>query len=115
MEQALQNNPLSTPPTAPTSMSAAPVSAPTFADGGTTFTPEIPQSGKPSSGGLSFKDFDWIAISFMFLGSLALFKTIQYYSYKLKADKLVNYDLQNQIDELRQDQSSIVSALQGQG
>lgn len=100
MDQTLQNNPLSTPPTAPVAMSNS--SVPAFSDGGATFTPLIPQPTAPvKSEGLSWKDFNWTSILLMLTATTALFINIRYNIQQGKAIKLINYDIQKQLAALQ--------------
>jgi len=61
----------------------------------------MPQQGTPNKNLDFFKDINWFEVTFMFLGALALIKTIDYYSYKKKEDKTTYYDIQRQIDTLQ--------------
>ena len=112
-------------PTAAPQAVAAPVAAqPTVMES----TPQYvapPQQGMPPQGTPNktfdfFKDINWFEVTFMFLGALALIKTIDYYSYKKKEDKTTYYDIQRQIDKLNQRTSAnesetlqIISMLEG--
>ncbi len=69
-----------------------------------------------------FKEINWLEVTFMFLGALALYKTVDYYSYKKKEDKTTYYDIQRQIDKLNQrattnegDTMQIISMMEGRG
>jgi len=78
-------------PTAPPSnaplVTAQPM--PTMAEGGTT------------SDGSFFKSLNWMEVGFSILGVAALSYVIYYYRFKLKQDKMINNELQRQIDELK--------------
>jgi hypothetical protein len=54
-----------------------------------------------SSGGSFFSSLNWLEVSFSILGVAALSYVIYYYRFKLKQDKLINNELQRQIDELK--------------
>jgi hypothetical protein len=91
--------------TAPTPASAPMPSAPTptpmpnvvMADGGST------DNGNNDSGsGKSFwKSLNILEIGFSILGVASLSYVIYYYQFKLKQDKLINNELQRQIDEIK--------------
>jgi len=81
----------------------------------------MPPQGTPSQFDF-FKDINWFEVTFMFLGALALIKTIDYYSYKKKEDKTTYYDIQRQIDKLNQrtsanesDTLQLITMLEGSG
>lgn len=57
--------------------------------------------GQKSSGGGFFKSLNFVEIGFALLGATALYYAIYYYRYKVKQDKLINNELQRQIDELK--------------
>jgi len=82
----------------------------------------MPPQGTPNKTFDFFKDINWFEVTFMFLGALALIKTIDYYSYKKKEDKTTYYDIQRQIDKLNQRTSAnesetlqIITMLEGSG
>lgn len=80
---------VATPPTpTPTPTPTTPI----MADGGTT-----------SEGGVKgfFKQLNWIEVGFSILGVAALSYVIYYYRFKLKQDKMINNELQRQIDEIK--------------
>ena len=83
-------------PTTPTPTPTPDVATPqpmTMENGGAT-----PSS---NSGGSFFGSLNWLEVSFSILGVAALSYVIYYYRYKLKQDKLINNELQRQIDELK--------------
>ena len=86
--------PAPAPTPAPTPMVVA---NPTMADGG-----NISSEGG-SEGGVNgfFKDFKWIEIGLLVGGIWGLASMINYYRFKLKQDKLINNELQRQIDEIK--------------
>ena len=57
-----------------------------------------------SSSGINFSSFisslNWVEVSFGVVGAAALFYTIYYYRHKLQIDKLLNNNMQKQIDDL---------------
>ena len=86
------------PTPAPAPMPPAPTPAPmpntVMADGGST------EGG--DSGGKSFwKSLNLFEIGFSILGVASLSYVIYYYQFKLKQDKLINNELQRQIDEIK--------------
>lgn len=91
-----------TPP-APTPAPAPIVATPSvvMADGGTTAS---------SSGDSGLKGFlsslNWVEVIIASLGVAALTYTIFYYRFKLKQDKMINSELQRQIDELKMNMQS---------
>jgi hypothetical protein len=87
-----------TPAPAPAPMPTAPTSAPmpnvVMGEGGST------EGG--DSGGKSFwKSLNLFEIGFSILGVASLSYVIYYYQFKLKQDKLINNELQRQIDEIK--------------
>ena len=105
--------PIATPTTTPLPTPQAPIEAstpqapmvnqnPTMADGGSV----------PSEGGVKsfLKSLNWIEVGLTILGVTALIYTIHYYKFKSKEDKMVNNELQRQIDEIKMNlQSSLKS------
>ena len=87
--------PAPAPAVAPTPAPAAPMvqAQPTMADGGMT----------SDSGGSKnfFSSLNWMEVGFSILGVAALTYVIYYYRFKMKQDKMVNNELQRQIDELK--------------
>ena len=57
-----------------------------------------------------FKSLNVLEIGFSILGVAALFYTIHYYRFKLKEDKMINNELQRQIDEIKM---NIQTAMKG--
>ena len=81
----------------PTPMPTPEVATPqpmTMENGGAT-----PSSS--NSGGSFFSSLNWLEVGFSVLGVAALSYVIYYYRFKLKQDKLINNELQRQIDELK--------------
>ena len=69
-------------------------------------TPQVQmaEGGNVSSDGGAgsfFKNLNWMEVIITTLGVTALFWTIHYYSYKSKEDKMVNNQIQRQIDEIK--------------
>jgi hypothetical protein len=94
--------PISTPPIEATPISTTPMTNqnPTMADGGSV----------SSEGGIKsfLKSLNWIEVGLTILGVTALIYTIHYYKFKSKEDKMVNNELQRQIDEIKMNlQSSL--------
>ena len=87
---------VATPPTpTPTPMATPDVSSPqpmTMENGGTT---------QSSNSGSFFGSLNWLEVSFSILGVAALSYVIYYYRFKIKQDKLINNELQREIDELK--------------
>lgn len=86
------------PTPAPAPMPIAPTSTPmpnvVMGEGGST------EGG--DSGGKSFwKSLNLMEIGFSILGVASLSYVIYYYQFKLKQDKLINNELQRQIDEIK--------------
>lgn len=83
-----------TPQVAPTTPTPTPTSvdAPIMADGGTT-----------SEGGWKgfFGRINWLETTFAILGVTALTYMVWYYRFKAKQDKMINNELQRQIDEIK--------------
>ena len=88
-----------------------------------------PQAGMPSSPAAApnktldfFREINWFEVGIMFLGVLAMYKTIDYYTFKKKEDKTTYYDVQRQLDKLGQrttenesNMAGIVQLLDGGG
>jgi hypothetical protein len=88
---------VATPTPTPTPMATPDVATPqpmTMENGGAT-----PSSS--NSGGSFFSSINWLEVSFSILGVAALSYVIYYYRFKLKQDKLIDNELQRQIDELK--------------
>ncbi len=65
--------------------------------------------GAPQSGGGSInnagdflKSINWFEVVFMTLGATAMYYTIYYYRFKLKEDRIAQYDSQRQINKISQ-------------
>lgn len=92
--------PTPAPAPAPTPAPAPMVAQPNvqMADGGNVVSDN-------SSGGSGFtgflKDLNWMEIGFSILGVSALAYVIYYYRFKIQQDKLINNELQRQIDEIK--------------
>jgi len=84
----------STPTPTPTTDVASPQPM-TMANGGST------QDSGSSNSGSFFGSLNWLEVSFSILGVAALSYVIYYYRFKIKQDKLINNELQRQIDELK--------------
>ena len=54
-----------------------------------------------NNGGSFWSSLNYLEVSFSILGVAALSYVIYYYRFKLKQDKLINNELQRQIDELK--------------
>jgi hypothetical protein len=89
---ATPTTPTPTPMATPDMSSQQPM---TMANGGTT-----QDSGKSNSGSF-FGSLNWLEVSFSILGVAALSYVIYYYRFKIKQDKLINNELQRQIDEIK--------------
>ena len=107
MENQINNAPVSS--SAP-AMVTAPVAqaVPMTAAPAMTATPQV---GVPmndggfvnTTGGTTgfFKNINWVEIGFAILGVASLCYVIYYYRFKVRQDKMVNNELQKQIDELK--------------
>lgn len=71
----------------------APEPMATMANGG--------QTGSGNSVTEFFKSLNLMEVGLSILGVAALIYTIHYYKFKLKEDKMINNDLQKQIDEIK--------------
>jgi hypothetical protein len=83
-------------PAAPVAPVAAPMAAPQ--------APIMESGGEvSSSGGIKgfFSSFNWLEAGLCILGVSALSYVIYYYRYKLTQDKMINNELQRQIDEIK--------------
>jgi hypothetical protein len=93
-----------TPNLTPTPQAVAPTPTPT-PDMATPLPMTMENGGATPSGGNSngsfFSSINWLEIGFSVLGVAALSYVIYYYRFKLKQDKLINNELQRQIDELK--------------
>jgi hypothetical protein len=83
--------PAPTPTPAPTS---APMPNVVMGEGGST-------EGSDSGGKSFWKSLNLFEIGFSILGVASLSYVIYYYQFKLKQDKLINNELQRQIDEIK--------------
>ena len=65
--------------------------------------PIMQEGGDISSGDTKsfFKSLNWLEVGFSVLGVAGLAFVIYYYRFKLKQDKMVNNELQRQIDEIK--------------
>jgi len=103
--------PIATPtaPTTPIAPATAPIPTPTptpapmpnvvMGEGGST---ENGDNGGGNGNGKSFwKSLNILEIGFSILGVASLSYVIYYYQFKLKQDKLINNELQRQIDEIK--------------
>jgi hypothetical protein len=99
--------PIATPQVAtPTPQVATPTPTPTP----TPTTPIMAEGGTTSEGGIKgfFKELNWIEAGLTILGVASLSYVIYYYRFKLKQDKMINNELQRQIDEIKMNvQSSL--------
>lgn len=64
-------------------------------------TPLMENGGSTDSGGGFFKNINWIETGALILGFAGLYYLIYYYRYKLNQDKLINNEMQRQIDEIK--------------
>lgn len=83
-------------PAAPVAPVAAPMAAPQ--------APIMESGGEvSSSGGIKgfFSSLNWLEVGLSILGVSALTYVIYYYRYKLTQDKMINNELQRQIDEIK--------------
>lgn len=100
--------PISTP--MPTSAVATPMPTPTPTPTPTpqpmvvnNDAPMMADGGSTSEGGTKgfLKSLNWIEVGFGILGVAALTYVIYYYRFKVQQDKLINNELQRQIDEIK--------------
>jgi hypothetical protein len=93
------------PAVTPSSTIPNPIEAPsaTMAEGGSLGS---------SKNGLSdfFNGWNWLEIGLMTLGVAGVFYTINYYRFRVKADKTENSDIQRQLDEVKM---NVQSAMKG--
>lgn len=68
-------------------------------DGGST--PMMENGGSTDSVGGFFKSLNWFEVGFAILGVASLTYVIYYYRFKLKQDKLINNEMQRQLDEIK--------------
>ena len=107
MDNIVDSTPIATasatPSVAPTpTPSVAPTPTPTpmgqpnvqMAEGGSTLSGE---GGAKSF----FQSLNWVEVGFSILGVAALSYVIFYYRFKITQDKLINNELQRQIDEIK--------------
>jgi len=107
-ENAITNAPIMPQQTAAPAPAPPPVMAPAPAYP----SPAAPVAAVPSTGGASntlefLKGINWLEVTFMVLGAVGLYSTIYYYRYKLKEDKVYNYDMQRQLDKINQQMGKI--------
>lgn len=103
--------PIATTPIATPTPAPAPAPAPTPAPAPMVAQPNVQMAdggnvvSDNSSGGSGFtgflKDLNWMEIGFSILGVSALAYVIYYYRFKIQQDKLINNELQRQIDEIK--------------
>ncbi len=97
MEATINTAPINTTPTpiAPTPIVSTPiVSTPIVS------TPIMYEDIGGRTKGF-FKSLNWVEVGFSILGVAALTYVIHYYRYKLVQDKMINNELQRQIDEVK--------------
>ena len=109
----------STPNAAPTMVSnatpelaSAPI-APNAVVAPIVETPVMAEGGSVNQGGVKgfFGSINWLEAGFAILGVASLTYVIYYYRFKLKQDKMINNELQRQIDEVKMNvQGSMKSA-----
>lgn len=103
MEAAINTTPISTPPisTPAPQVVATPPPAPIV----NNTTPILPDNVTTINSGSSvsgyFNSLNWVEVGFGILGVAALSYLIFYYRYKLGEDKMINNELQRQIDEIK--------------
>lgn len=91
---------VATPTPAPAPAVSTPAPAPMVVDA--TPMPQMAEGGQTSGGTLSFfKSLNVLETTFGILGVASLLYVIYYYRFKLKQDKLINNELQRQIDEIK--------------
>ena len=101
-----------TPTTPVTASAPAPAPAPVTASAPVSTTPMVnmdagsgtplmENGGSTDSGGGFFKNINWIETGALILGFAGLYYLIYYYRYKLNQDKLINNEMQRQIDEIK--------------
>ena len=66
-------------------------------------TPTMAEGGATSNGGVKsfFQSLNWVEVGFSILGVATLSYLIFYYRFKLQQDKMINNELQRQIDEVK--------------
>lgn len=74
----------------------------------TTPAPQLAEGGNTDGGGVKsfFQNLNWMEVGFSILGVSALAYVIYYYRFKVQQDKLINNELQRQIDEIRMNMQS---------
>ena len=88
-------NPAPTPAPAPAVATPTPEPMPQA-------SPVVMENGGTTSDSKSFlQSLNWVEVGFSILGVAALTYVIFYYRFKLKQDKMINNELQRQIDELK--------------
>ena len=86
--------PTPAPATIPTAPTPTPMPNVVMGEGGST-------DGGDSGGKSFWKNLNLFEIGFSILGVASLSYVIYYYQFKLKQDKLINNELQRQIDEMK--------------
>lgn len=66
-------------------------------------TPTMAEGGTTSDGGIKsfFQSMNWMEVGLSILAVASLSYVIYYYRFKLQQDKLINNELQRQIDEIK--------------
>jgi hypothetical protein len=102
MEATTTPTPNVTPTPTPSAV-ATPTPTPTPTPDVATPQPMTMENGGStnSGGGSFFSSLNWLEVAFSVLGVAALSYVIYYYRFKVKQDKLINNELQRQIDELK--------------
>ena len=101
----METTPTPPPISTPTPPVANPTPTPTPTPDVAPSTPMTMESGGSTSdsgsGGSFWKSLNPLEIVFSILGVASLTYVIYYYRFKLKQDKLINNELQRQIDEIK--------------
>lgn len=94
--------PVATPTPAP-APAPAPVSTEPMIQSGAMDNSMMADGGSVNDGSVKsfLKNVNWLEVIITSLGLTALIYTIHYYRFKSKEDKMVNNELQRQIDELK--------------
>lgn len=98
--------PTATPATPPAAAAPAPVAPAPVEQTPAPITMET--GGATSSGEGFFSKLNYIEVGFSILGLSALAFVVYYYRYKLKQDKMINSQMQKQIDEITANVKSIM-------
>jgi hypothetical protein len=99
--------PTPTPTTSAPAVATPPTPAPTPAPTPmvmTNPTPTMAEGGTTSEGGgvkSFFQSLNWMEVGLSILAVASLSYVIYYYRFKLQQDKLINNELQRQIDEIK--------------